>query len=766
GKGSVSFPDYPDLPDVALEGLTIRRDGVSIDDFAVNFGEGDAEPEAHPPVAALTFPTPTEEPQRPLLIVPGIVGTFPKANDDSNKDAYRDWLLQRGVHPDTMEAEQLLRVNDDLFLSLQNSGYTADQDLFVVSYDWRVPPAPIDGSIDGVIDGVTAQSAVDLVFETGVDYMGFFLDRAADAWEAEHGERPDSVDIIAHSTGGLVTRGYIQSTARGDTYVDTDDRLQSLPEINHFVSVGVPHRGASKAWGPINNDFSVDVSFALVLSKVLNAPYQKLLDGSANEILGPSGVSGGDDNITLDKIRDDDGNPSPKKFIDLYLPTARALLATYPFLKNGGSFIDINDDPNLRNNIALDLNAGADLGSGLDPNAFLDRITGQFTVIAGLDQETPTFSDRSVGDALRTEVLPNRTTQINPNPLTIFRMEDYTPSRPMPGDAFFDDVFVSDNGDGTVPLASSIDQFLGDDRAEVLLYVETGLVNQLFPPESPADNVTIRLADGPPDHLNLLVDGQSRRDIIRAVGAEPPFLVQRVFYTEQVLNIIGAVNVDPVSAVVNAPDGTPLVGVDPQGEPVVADGTRYVGGTDGFGLIFDSAVEPGDELSVDLTAIDDGGPYRVGIAQTNGGIGGGEFVDTLDAGESVTEPVSFTRIFEELRNTIAGLIEIDGLTITGTGINVDFTGAGPLLTGTLGIAGTDAALLPDRTTEELDGFATVGAFDASFNLLTAAISFEANDATVTIPDIVTAQADTIAFNLDPDDTSTDAILASFTGVNI
>ncbi|MEM6315889.1 MAG: hypothetical protein AAF743_17500, partial [Planctomycetota bacterium] len=40
GKGSVSFPDYPDLPDVALEGLTIRRDGVSIDDFAVNFGEG------------------------------------------------------------------------------------------------------------------------------------------------------------------------------------------------------------------------------------------------------------------------------------------------------------------------------------------------------------------------------------------------------------------------------------------------------------------------------------------------------------------------------------------------------------------------------------------------------------------------------------------------------------------------------------------------------------------------------------------------------
>ncbi|MEM6314632.1 MAG: hypothetical protein AAF743_11115, partial [Planctomycetota bacterium] len=47
-----------------------------------------------------------------------------------------------------------------------------------------------------------------------------------------------------------------------------------------------------------------------------------------------------------------------------------------------------------------------------------------------------------------------------------------------------------------------------------------------------------------------------------------------------------------------------------------------------------------------------------------------------------------------------------------------------------------------------------------------AISFEANDATVTIPDIVTAQADTIAFNLDPDDTSTDAILASFTGVNI
>jgi triacylglycerol esterase/lipase EstA (alpha/beta hydrolase family) len=53
----------------------------------------------------------------------------------------------------------------------------------------------------------------------------------------------EKVDVVAHSTGGLVTRAYIQSDAYGQEYAPG----QRLPKIVHFVMYNVPNQGASKA---------------------------------------------------------------------------------------------------------------------------------------------------------------------------------------------------------------------------------------------------------------------------------------------------------------------------------------------------------------------------------------------------------------------------------------------------------------------------------------------------------------------------------------
>jgi triacylglycerol esterase/lipase EstA (alpha/beta hydrolase family) len=50
----------------------------------------------------------------------------------------------------------------------------------------------------------------------------------------------DAVDVIAHSTGGLVARSYIQSAAYGGFFNGT----QKLPTFENLIMVGVPNRGA------------------------------------------------------------------------------------------------------------------------------------------------------------------------------------------------------------------------------------------------------------------------------------------------------------------------------------------------------------------------------------------------------------------------------------------------------------------------------------------------------------------------------------------
>jgi hypothetical protein len=82
----------------------------------------------------------------PVLFVPGVGGTY--AIDDNQ------WVLSRGLLPNQLVLDPLAHSYDDLIASLQNAGYTLGKDLFPVTYDWRLAPAPTDSTFDGKIDGL------------------------------------------------------------------------------------------------------------------------------------------------------------------------------------------------------------------------------------------------------------------------------------------------------------------------------------------------------------------------------------------------------------------------------------------------------------------------------------------------------------------------------------------------------------------------------------------------------------------------------------
>lgn len=404
---------------------------------------------------ALGIPTP----KRPILIVPGIVGMM-------GKD-YQSWLKQKGTKPTDLRIDPLVHVYDDLIQTLENVGYVPGKTLFVANYDWRLNPGPNDGKLDGQINGITAQSITDNVYEYGVDYLGYWLNKAK-----EQGAK--DVDIIAHSTGGLVARTYLQSQAY---------KQGGLPEVNNFFMLGVPNRGASKPWNILQDNFSFDPAFRFVLSDVLADAYNYVMNGGT--ITGPQG----------EEIKNTDnqfvGEEGKKKFISAYTPSVRSLLATYNFIEVDGKRYGINnglDDPNLpswfkpinaseSNSLVLDLNNGLDLNfsslqnSDKDPSLFISEVSGKVFNIYGFDQNTPTTVKPFVGnqfglsDSIFSFTQPGLVGR-NPRSDELGYLDQTTKgSEGLPVREDFNDLL--EGGDGTVPLSSSIGQFINNPKVEL-----------------------------------------------------------------------------------------------------------------------------------------------------------------------------------------------------------------------------------------------------------------------------------------------------------
>ena len=175
----------------------------------------------------------------PVLIVPGVLGTeISKPNNDGSNeklwldlghnftdigDQFMDPLqFNDDLTPtDTsLVLGDVLRIttgtilnitfplfnySDGLISVLKNQGYTENSDIFVFPYDWRY------GVNENTISQLK-QKITDIMTETG----------------------SDKVDIVAHSTGGLLVKKYVMENL-------------TTNNIDKVVFVGVPNTGAPKA---------------------------------------------------------------------------------------------------------------------------------------------------------------------------------------------------------------------------------------------------------------------------------------------------------------------------------------------------------------------------------------------------------------------------------------------------------------------------------------------------------------------------------------
>lgn len=135
--------------------------------------------------AEVIEPEPEPPGRDPVIIVPGILGSWEKDGE---------WLL-----------DPILHTYDNLWEAFVAAGYVAGEDLFAFPYNWRH---------SNVLSAWELKKKIDAVQEA----CGCA-----------------KVDIVAHSMGGLVTRYYATREWYGD-------------DIDQLVFLGTPHRGAPKAY--------------------------------------------------------------------------------------------------------------------------------------------------------------------------------------------------------------------------------------------------------------------------------------------------------------------------------------------------------------------------------------------------------------------------------------------------------------------------------------------------------------------------------------
>lgn len=507
--------------------------------------------------------------RNPIIVVPGIGATL-------NNDAYIDWLLNRARPMSTLRIEPLTRSYDDLIQTLVNVGYVQGDDLFICNYDWRMPPGPLDGQFDGHINGLAGQlTGPGRLY--GVNYLGESLRAAAVARKQRFPDTPlEYVDIISHSTGGIVSRTYIQSDAYGEEFVEPGLGVLELPRVNYFFMLGVPNRGASLPWNALHDNWVAAAAYKHVLSKIVNGAYQKVLDGMM--------VTGPDGNIMAPV--------APVDFVRRYVPTLRALLATYNFLDGG----NVNSDAAVRNDGLLDLNAGLDLHDPPlgDPARFADLCTA--IAMPG-----------TLVDTKSTVV-----TRIGPAANVLAPFTDHFANNAAAGQVYFQDIVLPAGGDGTVPAESSYFQFLGDSRIEIRRFPG---VQHTALPGNPAVQASILQT------LEIVPD---------------PGVISTGLGGEEIGEILAVIS-DPAETFVVDAQGRRLGWSAATGPVTEIPGSVWFGDADGIGWVIGPVPQP-----VELRITGLGADYYVQCTASQGGAeGGATSSGFLAAGEQISVPVEF-----------------------------------------------------------------------------------------------------------------------------
>lgn len=181
----------------------------------------------------------------PVLFIPGVLGTnlnegderlwlnFAKSLTDHGDEFMDDLLFNENfssghniVTSDIVRnPSNLFNYSQGLINMLSIRGYEENANLFTFPYDWRY--------------GVTATNADS---KTNVDLL------AEKIQEILQKTGSDKIDIIAHSTGGLLLKKYVS--------LHPDDH-----HINKAIMVGVPNLGAPKALKVLSLGDNFDIPF-------------------------------------------------------------------------------------------------------------------------------------------------------------------------------------------------------------------------------------------------------------------------------------------------------------------------------------------------------------------------------------------------------------------------------------------------------------------------------------------------------------------------
>jgi hypothetical protein len=308
-------------------------------------------------------------PTVPVLFIPGYAAVRPKAG------TILSFTLHRGAPPRTLDLSASYAL---LVRSLKNAGYREGKTFFGAVYDWRMASAPDDGLFDGTLELVTAPAITRGTYEYAINYVGYWLDQAVQA-----NPGLEYVDVVTHSTGGILARAYIQSPAYGGAYVDRHGAPRRLPKIRHLILGASPNEGTIHSWRPWHADFQDVLSGFIPTTEIEGrfTAFSFAYVGAGGALRGP------DYTITRPSILKPDKHgqlvPDPVAFFRLYNPMRQSLMPTSDFLVSPGGSVatNVNSDPSLRSDVLLDLNALSTPGN----NPWVSRVGipgGQGGVIA------------------------------------------------------------------------------------------------------------------------------------------------------------------------------------------------------------------------------------------------------------------------------------------------------------------------------------------------------------------------------------------------
>lgn len=310
---------------------------------------------------------------RPLLFIPGFGGTQ-AAN--LTPAGFQNWLTNRGLPASQLALEPLANAYSDIVATLDNVGYRNDSTLFTVKWDWRMPVASttFDNVNDGVLSNITEANMLGQqttpTWNSGVSYLAWYLGQASNAWNTLTGALPAKVDLVTHSTGGLIARSFLQSAG----YVQNDATLDTLPEVNTLIQVGVPSQGSGQLHDLLNNDFGLK-TVSRALGVVLTQAYDAVQAGAT--ITGPDGSS-------ISKATIANAADPQKAFIQQYVRSMRDLLSTDEFLddtEDGISQFRQLTPAEGGNTLLFDLNFGT------SQTSFGQKLTNAYIIYS---QEAPT----------------------------------------------------------------------------------------------------------------------------------------------------------------------------------------------------------------------------------------------------------------------------------------------------------------------------------------------------------------------------------------